>query len=136
MFPKEDNYRNEKLTRLARNQQCQLLIADSVYHDPETSVWCHSNQSIHGKGGHLKAHDCFGAIGCVHCHAALDAGGSMSRSEKVYRFAEAMVRTRMTLLYESLIVETQGPALEIHRLVHDDQYWLNAWKVGALKVNA
>lgn len=42
----------------------------------------HSNQSKHGKGGMIKAHDCFHVPGCRACHRELDQGKTMSREEK------------------------------------------------------
>lgn len=40
----------------------------------ETVVAAHSNQLKHGKGGGLKAHDCYIAWACYACHAELDQG--------------------------------------------------------------
>jgi hypothetical protein len=42
--------------------------------DDGTIVAAHSNQSRHGKGLGLKAHDCFVAFLCAHCHHWLDQG--------------------------------------------------------------
>lgn len=40
----------------------------------ETVVWCHSNQSIDGKGAGLKARDEEGCYGCSACHEFYDGG--------------------------------------------------------------
>lgn len=42
----------------------------------------HSNQSQHGKGGGIKAHDCFTVPACRSCHRELDQGRTMTREEK------------------------------------------------------
>jgi hypothetical protein len=42
----------------------------------------HSNQPRHGKGGALKAHDCFHVPACRSCHQEFDQGGAMTRDEK------------------------------------------------------
>lgn len=42
----------------------------------------HSNQAKHGKGGAMKAHDCFFVPACRACHHELDQGKTMSRDEK------------------------------------------------------
>lgn len=42
----------------------------------------HSNQAKHGKGGAIKAHDCFHVPACRACHRELDQGRTMSRDEK------------------------------------------------------
>ncbi|MFC0677506.1 hypothetical protein ACFFGH_06535 [Lysobacter korlensis] len=42
----------------------------------------HSNQPRHGKGGGLKAHDCFHVPACRSCHREFDQGKTMTRDEK------------------------------------------------------
>lgn len=42
----------------------------------------HSNQPRHGKGGALKAHDCFHVPACRSCHREFDQGRTMTRDEK------------------------------------------------------
>lgn len=64
----------------------------------DTTVWCHSNESRHGKGVGQKSHDCFGALGCSACHQWYDFD---SRSKEVtlemidrqLAFRDAMERT-------------------------------------------
>jgi hypothetical protein len=67
---------------LVRGQPCYLLLPGILRHDPATVVPCHSNQSIHGKGMGIKAHDEFTVPGCDACHRELDQGSRFTRDEK------------------------------------------------------
>lgn len=49
----------------------------------------HSNQSVHGKGGAMKAHDCFHVPACRACHRELDQGRSMDRETKACEWNRA-----------------------------------------------
>lgn len=49
----------------------------------------HSNQPRHGKGGALKAHDCFVVPACRACHREFDQGRTMTRDEKRDRWEAA-----------------------------------------------
>jgi hypothetical protein len=51
-----------------------------------TTVACHSNQLIHGKGRGLKADDCMSVWGCTRCHDWLDSGGEMTKKQKAKIF--------------------------------------------------
>jgi hypothetical protein len=62
------NYRNKKLTQSAKNEEC---VSCGTYDN--TIVWAHSNESGHGKGMSLKAHDIFGAYLCMKCHQLFDS---------------------------------------------------------------
>lgn len=42
----------------------------------------HSNQPRHGKGGSIKAHDCYVVPACRACHREFDHGKTMTRDEK------------------------------------------------------
>jgi hypothetical protein len=67
-------YRSKRLLDAARGQECMVQIPGICTNNPETVVAAHSNQLRHGKGGGLKAHDCFIAWACYSCHAELDQG--------------------------------------------------------------
>lgn len=67
---------------LVRGEPCYLLLPGIERHDPATVVPCHSNQSIHGKGAGIKAHDKFTVPGCWLCHMELDQGQRFTREEK------------------------------------------------------
>ena len=92
MLTKDVQYINQKIRDCARGQPCMLRIPDVCNGDPETTVWCHSNQGKHGKGGARKAHDVFGTFGCFSCHTWLDSGKA-SFEEKTDAFTAAMERT-------------------------------------------
>lgn len=66
--------------KLCKGQPCYLRIpgiCTGQAHDP-----CHSNQSIHGKGKSIKAHDIYTVPGCRSCHDELDQGMRYERAEK------------------------------------------------------
>lgn len=58
----------------ARNQDCTLRIPGICNYNPQTVVWCHSNESVDGKGAGLKARDPEGCYGCSACHSYYDGG--------------------------------------------------------------
>lgn len=71
------HFRSKRLLEAARLLPCQHCGRDDG-----TVVAAHSNQLVHGKGGALKAHDCFIAALCAVCHSALDQGKDMSKLER------------------------------------------------------
>lgn len=103
------NFECKDLRDLARGQPCQFKIPGVCNHDDSTSVWAHSNELRHGKGRGIKAHDCYGAIGCSSCHAWLDNDMAASRSEKQAVFRDAFEATLLFLWTHGLIgVAKQG----------------------------
>ncbi len=132
LFPKSDVYRNEKLTRLARGQNCTFMFNHGAGHDPATTVWCHSNESRHAKGKSQKAHDVFGAFGCANCHFGYDQGKNMSRPEKERAFVNAMRQTRFQLFAQGKIVTE--PGVDFAKAMNDDDYWLECWRNGLVRV--
>ncbi len=66
---KHQHFRSRKLLDAAKGQSCQNCGADDG-----TIVAAHSNESRMGKGGSIKADDCFVAWLCHGCHAWLDQG--------------------------------------------------------------
>lgn len=75
-------YRNRALLDLSYQFDCFLNFPGCEGGPGEPA---HSNQSIHGKGGSLKAADCFYVPACRSCHRELDQGNTMDRETK---FAE------------------------------------------------
>lgn len=134
MIQKIGHYRNKKLTQTARGQECTILFPlNGLRHDPDTVVWAHSNQSKHGKGERIKAHDCFGAFACMHCHNLLDQNKRYSREEKNKAFDLGMQRTRRILLREHIIIFTVNP-VGFENIETSDATWLFAWKNEYLRV--
>lgn len=76
-------YRNRKLLDAAQGQECQIRILNVCTNNPHTVVAAHSNQLKHGKGGGLKAHDCFIAWACYDCHMELDQGHKLRYEQKI-----------------------------------------------------
>ena len=85
-------YRDPDLLRLAQGEAC--LLQAHPYCDGdlgESTVACHSNELIHGKGKGLKADDCMSVWGCHKCHSWLDQG-PMNKKQKAKIFDEAWYR--------------------------------------------
>lgn len=68
-------FRDAALLEMARDRRCLLGVPLVCYGAvTETTVACHSNLSIHGKGKSRKADDCYSVWGCRGCHSWLDVG--------------------------------------------------------------
>jgi hypothetical protein len=65
------NYVNQKIRDSAKGRNCTMNSPD-CNHNPETTVWAHSNYHEHGKGIGLKSHDIFGFFSCSGCHKWYD----------------------------------------------------------------
>lgn len=68
--------------KLCRGQTCYLRIPGLCLGKAAPTVPCHSNQSIHGKGMGIKAHDVYTLPGCSVCHREIDQGMRFTREEK------------------------------------------------------
>ena len=88
------NYRNRDLLDLAYLLPCTLRLPGCI---GGVSVPCHSNQSAHGKGMSIKAHDNFFAAGCAHCHHEIDFGCKLTREERESAWARGHCETFLTL---------------------------------------
>lgn len=95
------NFRNRELLNLAYEIPCTFQLPcceGGIAGEP-----AHSNQSRHGKGGSIKAHDCFFAAGCRACHREIDQGTTMTREEKFEAWQRAFERTLLALWERGLI---------------------------------
>jgi len=91
-FGKHNYYRDKKLLELAEGEPCLLQVAKNCLGgDGSTTVACHSNLLIHGKGRSIKADDHFSVWGCYHCHTWLDSS-STDYDTKNLAFQEAYKR--------------------------------------------
>lgn len=81
------NYRNHRLLDMAYQFPCSLRFPGCEGGDAGEPA--HSNQAIHGKGGSIKAHDCFHVPACRACHRELDQGRLMDRETKAYEWNRA-----------------------------------------------
>lgn len=95
-----NQFRDRDLLDLAYQIECtvRLPCCEGGFGEP-----AHSNQSRHGKGGAMKAHDCFFASACRSCHRELDQGLTMSREEKFDAWQRAHEATFLTLWQLGLI---------------------------------
>lgn len=95
------NLRSRPLLDLAYTQMCLVRLpgCEGTVGEP-----AHSNQSIHGKGGALKAHDCFHVPSCRFCHRELDQGRTMDRETKFATWNRAYGLYLPRLFQENLIV--------------------------------
>jgi predicted Fe-S protein YdhL (DUF1289 family) len=80
------------LMDMCHRQECYLQVPGIFRHDQETVVPCHSNQSIHGKGERIKAHNRFTVPGCGACHAEIDQGMRFTKAEKFAIWDRAFAR--------------------------------------------
>ncbi len=88
-------YRNQRLLEAVRAFPCQICGREDG-----TVVAAHSNQLRDGKGRGIKAHDYRIAALCFKCHAEIDQGSKMSRSEREAAWEKAH-RSTVGLLFES-----------------------------------
>ena len=75
------NHRSERLRQSANGEPCVACGAVG------TTVWCHSNESSHGKGMSIKAHDLLGLYLCGQCHDLYDRS-AWSRADKMRFFRD------------------------------------------------
>ena len=94
------------IRRAARGQDCTLHLAVCNF-DPDTTVLCHSNFLVDGKGMGLKAPDTAAAFGCSACHDVLDGRrprpAELSLAGLEAAFRKAVGRTHEILKAEGLL---------------------------------
>ena len=90
MIPKTKPIRIPALRKLAKGQECTLHIVGVCNHNPETTVFCHLNESFAGKGMGYKADD-IGVFACSECHRAYDEG--LVTREMYYYLLRGVVKT-------------------------------------------
>lgn len=99
-------YRNRKLLDAAKQAPVCFLCEKT---NDGTVVACHSNQIRDGKGTGHKASDVRVAFLCHNCHAAIDHGKEMNRTQKIERW-ELAHRSSIGWLFESGIIDVVGKA--------------------------
>jgi hypothetical protein len=90
----------------AKGQECTLRFPGICNRNPDTTVWCHSNRLVDGKGMGLKAPDEVGCYGCYACHAWLDGGYAASGTSREFvdaRFDAAREESREILREKGLL---------------------------------
>ena len=90
-------HRDRKLLDLAHKlDMCQInLPGICIGYMPDGCEPAHSNQSIHGKGMHHKAHDIYHAAACRECHQEIDQGRKLSREEKAEYWQRGFEKTML-----------------------------------------
>lgn len=122
-------YRNRRLLDVARQAPCCLQVPDVCRSGVDSSVPAHSNMLRHGRGSHLKSHDCYAIGACNECHFWYDFGRTADRAEKQAAF-EAGLQRWWRWLVESGRVTWQPEFqkyLDTWPTVSQDQ-WEREWK--------
>lgn len=95
-----------ELLAIARGKKCQIRIPGICNGNPETTVAAHSNWYENGKGGALRAHDCFAAWACSACHFEIDQGKLLDYEEKKIYWQRGFERT-LVAMFEQGILEVK-----------------------------
>jgi len=93
--------KQNKITKSARDQECQIRIPGICNFNPETTVFCH----IGGAGIGMRANDIHGAYGCSSCHDAIDGRIKTDWPPwelKIFHF-DGVFRTQSILIDKGLI---------------------------------
>lgn len=96
-------FRSPKLLQAARGQECKVEIPTICNGDPATVVAAHANWQEYGKGGALKANDCFIAWACSACHAAIDEGNKLNYEEKRHYWQRGFERTVLAMFENGIV---------------------------------
>jgi len=97
--------RQSKLTKAARDRECQVRIPGVCNGNPETTVLAHYRMAgTCGVG--IKPNDLQGAWACSACHDAVDSRSRTAFSYDELRFMhlEGVVRTQAQLINEGVLV--------------------------------
>lgn len=96
MISKHKRIECKKWTQAAKGQACTLQIPSVCNSDPETTVPCHLDSDINGRG--YKSDD-FTVDGCSACHAAIDGdweritNGLYTKEDRLFFMLRALQRT-------------------------------------------
>lgn len=92
-----------KLTKLARDRDCQVRIPGICNHDPATTVLAHYRLAgLCGMG--IKPHDLLGAWACSSCHDEIDRRTRRIDAESAaLAHLEGVMRTQAILLKEGKV---------------------------------
>ena len=93
--------KQDKYTRSARGQQCQVRIPGICNFDTDTTVFAHLN----GAGWAMKHSSIHGAYCCSDCHLWLDgvAPGYTRDEQKLYHL-EGVIRTQILMIKNGILV--------------------------------
>ena len=97
--PKRQYVRHAGLREAYRSLPCQFDYCGAQ----DGTVCCaHSNWSVHGKGGHIKADDSRGASACHRHHSMLDQGSAWTEAQRKAYWWRAHVRSVQLLVERGL----------------------------------
>ena len=102
--PKKRAGHEPKYLAACRGEPCYLQIPGVCRGERDTVVPCHANWSDYGKGMGIKAPDIYTVPGCARCHACLDQGMTLTKTEKKATWEWAYTRwdqARTTKLQEA-----------------------------------
>ena len=85
-YQKRTEYRNQKLLKAARGQECAVQVPGVCIGGTETTVAAHSPFGEDGKGIAQKADDIFTADACMACHDYIDGRGCHVGTEEDRQF--------------------------------------------------
>ncbi len=99
------NWRSRSFLDLAHQvTMCQLQLPGVCEHvSIDGCEPAHSNQSKHGKGMSIKAHDVFHVASCHSCHAELDQGRKFGKYEKQAYWDAGWERTMAYYIVSGLL---------------------------------
>lgn len=107
--PKTTPYRDRRLLDLARGEPCYLRIPGICIGGTETTVPCHGNGAIFGKGMARKADDTSACPGCFACHRWLDQGPA-SAADKMRAYLAGC--SAWVLRLREIAVDTSRPVAQ------------------------
>jgi hypothetical protein len=92
-----------KLTKLARDRECQVRLPGICNHNPETTVLAHYRLAgTCGMG--IKPHDLLGAWACSSCHDEIDRRTRrIGPDEAALAHLEGVIRTQAILIKEGKV---------------------------------
>ncbi len=133
------NYRNRKLLDLMAGesklaQRAGVLMPCQLCDRWLPTCGAHSNQSRHGKGTGIKAHDCFAAALCRDCHSTIDEG-KLTRDVATREWFSAHCDTFVFLVEAEAVMvpRLKSGAWALPGTV-DSATWLELWTSGAARV--
>lgn len=100
---KQKPIRSKKIRNSARGETCTMNSPVCNGGGDDATVFCHSNDSVAGKGAGQKADDLFGFFGCEQCHLWFDQKQAASWILNEYE-KKAVYRTQRRLFDLGLII--------------------------------
>ena len=94
--------KQDKFTKSASGQVCQIRLPGSCTHNPEETVLAHLN----GAGGAMKHLNIHGAYACYGCHQAVDGQVKTEWTQDQLKrwHLEGVIRTQKIMIDEGVLV--------------------------------